>query len=179
MQNIVSLLVLIVMSISNGAFAQMIYIGNEETNRKLQWTDFKGRPDYNSPHDAVTTWYLSYSMEGIKTYGDSVHVGKINPILKMESTESWLKKEKAADELLKHEQGHFNIGMLCLREFMTVFNQTSFQKRNFDSKMKQIFNQTLNKYHQLSIQYDKETDHSKNREAQLYWDEFFVKALGN
>lgn len=177
MQKIVSLLFLIAISISYRAIAQTIFIGDEVTNRKLQWSDFKGRPDPNSPHHAVTTWYLSYEMEGIKTYGDSVSVGKLHAVLQMEPKESWLKKEKATDELLKHEQGHFYIGMLCLQEFTTMYYKTSFRKNNFDAKMKKLFQETLNKYHQLGIQYDKETDHSQNREAQQYWDAFFAKSV--
>ena len=177
MQKITALILFLFLLQVKSAFTQTILIGDEETNRKLQWSDYKGRPDYNSPHHAVTTWYLSYEMEGIKTYGDSVSVGKLHAVLQMEPKESWLKKEKATDELLKHEQGHFYIGMLCLQEFTTMYYKTSFRKNNFDAKMKKLFQNTLNKYHQLGIQYDKETDHSQNREAQQYWDAFFAKSV--
>ncbi len=107
MQKIIALLLFLFLLQVKTAFTQTILIGDEETNRKLQWSDFRGRVDPNSPHHAVTTWYLSYKMDGIKTYGDSISIGKLNAILQMEPKESWLRKEKANDELLKHEQGHF------------------------------------------------------------------------
>ena len=175
MQKITALLLFLFLLQVKTAFSQNIFIGDEATNRKLQWSDFRGRVDPNSPHHAVTTWYLTYKMEGVKTYGDSVSVGKLQAVLQMEPKESWLNKGKATDELLTHEQGHFYIGMLCLQEFTTMYYKTSFRKNNFDAKMKQLFQETLNKYHQLGIKYDEETNHSQNREAQKLWDAFFAK----
>jgi hypothetical protein len=171
------ILLLLGILFSNAISAQMIFIGSEQTNRKLQWSDFKGRPDESSPHHAVTTWYLSYEMENVKTYGDSIHVGKLNAILKMEPKDSWSKADKQTDELLKHEQGHFYLGILCLHEFMNVFSQATFTKSNFDAKMKQIFQQVMKKYIDLSEVYDKETEHGKRSEVQAFWDNYFSKSV--
>lgn len=171
-------LILAVMFLINGyTNAQKIMIGSEETNRKLTWDDFRGTPQYNSPHYAMTHWQMSYSMDGIRTYGDSIHVGKLQVILEMETNKSWVKKDKGTDELLKHEQGHFDIGVLCMREFISLFNKATFRKNDFDSQMKKIFYDTMNKYHDLGEQYDKETKHSNNKEAQQYWNEFFAKYI--
>ncbi|MBK7691953.1 MAG: hypothetical protein IPJ31_12880 [Bacteroidetes bacterium] len=41
--------------------------------------------------------------------------------------------------------------------------------------MKQLFQETLNKYHQLGIKYDEETNHSQNREAQKTMGCIFAK----
>ena len=58
-------------------YSQKIMIGNEVTNRPLTWDDFKGTPDANSPNYAVTYWGMIYQLNGIRTYGDSVHIDEL------------------------------------------------------------------------------------------------------
>jgi hypothetical protein len=157
--------------------AQQIYIGDEETDRKLKWSDFRGPVDQSSPHYAMTTWLMEYSMDEIRTYGDSVHIGKLVVKVKMEPNKSWCIQNKTTDELLKHEQGHFDIAILCMKEFMSIYRQTTFHRSDLDRKMKKIFSDMMNKYHQLGIDYDRETEHSQNTEAQKHWNLFFAKYL--
>ena len=40
-----------------------------------------------------------------------------------------------------------------------------------------MFSETLSKYMELSVKYDKETDNSKNKEQQLKWNAFFETEL--
>ncbi|MBK7691954.1 MAG: hypothetical protein IPJ31_12885 [Bacteroidetes bacterium] len=54
MQKITALLLFLFLQVKS-AFSQNIFIGDEATNRKLQWSDLRGRVDPNSPHHAVTT----------------------------------------------------------------------------------------------------------------------------
>ena len=158
-------------------YCQKIMIGHEVTNRALTWEDFQGPPDLNSPYYAVTFWSMDYNMRGIKTYGDSVHIDHMEVILTMDPKKSWCNKAKLSNHLLKHEQGHFDIGKLCLKEFLTIYQNTSFRKKDVDATMKNIFYKTMAKYDELGKQYDHETEHSQNNEAQQYWNTFFSKYL--
>jgi len=158
-------------------YSQKMMIGNEVTNRPLTWDDFKGTPDANSPHYAVTYWGMIYQLNGIRTYGDSVHIDELMVELRMDTKKSWCKKEFVTDDLLKHEQGHFDIGKLCLKEFLTLYHNTTFHKKDMDATMKNIFYTTMHKYDELGVQYDRETDHSQQKEAQQHWNTFFAKYI--
>ncbi len=177
MRNLKFLWLLIIGSLTSDLFAQQIFIGDEETDRKLRWSDFRGPVDQSSPHHAMTTWLMEYSMDEIKTYGDSVHIGKLIVKVKMDPAKSWCIQHKTTDELLKHEQGHFDIAILCMKEFMSIYRQTTFRRNNVDQQMQKIFSDMMNKYHQLGIDYDRETEHSHNTEAQKHWNLFFAKYL--
>ena len=43
------------------------------------------------------------------------------------------------------------------------------RKSVFQEKIQAVFNKVSRKYEQLHRQYDKETNHSKNKEEQLKW----------
>ena len=90
---------------------------------------------------------------------------------------SWVKSEKQAVGLLKHEQGHFDIGLICQLEMIRQLNSIVFFKSDFQIKIQSVFSSILDKYISLGIKYDEETDHSKNREFQENWNNFFTKEL--
>lgn len=177
MSHIKYFLLLFILSFANNLSAQQIFIGPEETNRKLTWDDFRGPVDHSSAHHAMTTWSLEYNMEDVRAKGNIIEIGKMNVTVKMEPQRSWCIREKITDDLLKHEQGHFDIGILCMREFMSIINETTFTKNDLEPKMKKIFNDVLSKYHHLGIQYDQETDHSNNKDAQQIWNTYFEESM--
>ena len=97
--------------------------------------------------------------------------------MELDPKKSWAIKDEVSDELLVHEQGHFNIGILCIREIMEKFKQTKFTKSNFSQLLSNLFKSTTNKYSELTLNYDKETDHSKNKVQQAKWNKFFTEEL--
>ena len=79
--------------------------------------------------------------------------------------------------MLKHEQGHFDIGRLCLAALQQVFANAVFLKNNYQAKPSAIFSETLKKYHEMGSLYDKETNHSNNKEEQKRWNILIAKLL--
>ncbi len=169
--------IILLLFICNRAYTQDIIISGKNENRLLSWDDFKGRPDPNSSHDAYTFWNINYGMKGMKLSGDTVKIGSFAVTLSLEDNQSWIKPQKQTDRLLKHEQGHFDIGLICQREITRQLNSTVFFKDGLQEKIQSLFSSILNKYHLLGQQYDKETDHSKNQQAQDSWNAFFAKEL--
>lgn len=168
---------LFLLFISNLLCAQDIIINGKTGNRLLTWSDFKGEPDNNSPHDALTLWNINYGLQNITLKGDTIKIGSFLVTLSLEGTKSWIKPQKQTDLLLKHEQGHFDIGLICQREIIRQVNSAVFFKEGFQEKIQTVFSSTLNKYFALSEQYDKETDHSRNQQFQDTWNAFFTKEL--
>ncbi len=169
------LLIAILLCKAGNSHAQTIIINGEKINRSLRWADFTGNPDNNTDLFAYTYWYVRYSWGPFNFRGDTVK-WKVDITLELEKR-SWQKAEKVSDSLLAHEQGHFNIGLLFARTFLQRVNNTVFFRHNYEARIAEIFNEELEKFKQLEIKYDQETDHFTNREQQQKWDAYFKKAL--
>jgi len=169
---IVSLFIISTMSLS-----QKIIIKGENTLRKLVWTDFTGKADKRSTFLAYTAYRIKPTYENIKVTGDSISIGKFEIDLELDAINSWAKQDKVSDELLIHEQGHFNIGILCMRNLLAVYKKTRYTKSNFSSSIQNIMNETSKKYNEIGVTYDTETDHSKNKEKQIKWNLYFEEKL--
>ncbi len=150
---------------------QKIMISGQQTSRPLVWDDFKGQPDGSVDYYAFTFWNISYQYDAFQFEKDVVK-WKVNIIVEL-GKNSWKKNGKLSDSLLSHEQGHFNIGILCAMELQYTVDNTVFMKNDYQQKLTAIIREGVEKYKQMDLLYDKETEHLKNREQQKKWDLFF------
>lgn len=134
-------------------------------SKKLDWTDFKGLPDSNLDYKANTRTQLRTPCTWTN---DSLYC-KI--YVEFDCNLSWV-KSNPSNNLLKHEQGHFDLGEYIARKFRKELTQTKFQSReNIGQEITEIFNRYLVEWEDLQDVYDAETDHSRNRKEQLIWNE--------
>lgn len=150
-------------------------VGGEETSRLLTWNDFTGKPDKESPFFAYTYWNIQTKYDAFRFKGDTVD-WKVTVIYEL-GKDSWKKKDKISDSLLRHEQIHFDIGRICAAELQATINSTIFLKSNYQSKISELVSDCINKCKQMNSLYDKETNHGGNREQQLKWDAFVSNEL--
>ncbi len=147
-----------------------------EDQRNIQWSDFKAKPNVNSPYDAQVysgmQYSLSYRFEGPKSELSFDVYSFFNPEM------SWSKVEKRSDYLLKHEQLHFDISELYarkLRQALTEYKPSKDPRKDVEK----MFDKFNNERKQLQSKYDRETDHSKNKAEQEKWDTFIISELNN
>lgn len=131
--------------------------------RKLTWSDFKGIPPENSNgHSAVTESSVKVKS---KFWNDSMECNVFACFL---VNKSWV-LDSSKLELLDHEQRHFDLAEIQarkLREYLTKWKKGGdFQVYLLSGK--DSINQFCNHLHD---QYDIETNHSLNRNAQKKWD---------
>ncbi len=169
--------ILFLISISKVTFCQDVIINGVNKNTLLTWDDFTGRPDRSSSHDANTYWNLNYTIKDISFKGDTAKIKGFSFKLELNDKLSWIKQGKQTNSLLNHEQGHFDIGLICQLDLIKQFNSTVFLKADFQNKLQTLFAAVLDKYRLLGIKYDEETDHSKNQQSQDRWNIFFAKEL--
>jgi hypothetical protein len=150
--------------------AQKIMIGGEETTRPLTWDDYKGKPDKESTFFAYTFWTISTQYGDFLFKSDTVD-WKVTVVYEL-GKDSWKKKDKTSDSLLRHEQNHFDIGRICSAELQSKINSTTFLKSNYQVKFNLMVNECISKCKKMNYQYDVETNHGGNREQQLKWDAF-------
>lgn len=164
MQKIVLALLFICISFVTNAQKKEKFISWSE-DRKLVWEDFKGRPDKSSSFHAQTWGNMAYQFEQINN--DEF---KFVLSVDFEIMKSWYKKKNASDELLVHEQCHFDLFEVFARIFIKRLEESSaLTGKDFSKKTEKIFQTTFKELQKMQKQYDKETDHSNIKEKQDEW----------
>ena len=149
--------------LASSAFAQR---DNEELikwddNKRLSWSDYKGRPDPSSDAAASTSTYLVIDY----------NISQNNMTYKIKSlfsrTRSWgLHK---TDYILSHEQGDFDIAEIFARKLHKKMSEYRFDKRTYNKKLGEIYDEIVEEKSEMQNDYDKETRHSINKEKQAQW----------
>ncbi len=142
-------------------------------DRQLTWDDFKGKPIKGGQRAAFTDsgMDLQFSYEGE------------NQLLKITSHTYFLKNrssvnpEKKSDEILKHEQGHFDISEIYSRKLHKNIMEEKLKEKILNKKMAEIASKYKNELDKFQDLYDKETNHSINKEKQLDWNNRIAKQL--
>lgn len=153
-----------------------IIVGKIILDRKLEWSDFQGSADNTSPFSAVTNWGVSFRYKV-----DSFHADTAFPFFQtspvFNNYSSWVKKNQKSNELLQHEQGHYDLAIICAEMMKENFISNTFLRSNLSIKADSIFQSTLQLIKQIEVQYDDETNHMLNRDEQEKWNANIEKLL--
>lgn len=141
-------------------------------NFKLQWNDFQGKPDSSSANAAFTFSAVSY-----KSYYINDTALHFDVFCFFDKLISWT-KTNTDSILIRHEQGHFNITELFARKLRKAFKNLS-NEDDVRPQIKRIFEKIMTQKKAMQILYDKETQSSKNRAAQIQWDKYVLTELEN
>lgn len=148
--------------------------------RQLTADDFQSAPLANSRGViAYTNCSINFSYQ--PTLSNNTYILNFNVILTINRDRSWIDKSRVTSrelmtEILKHEQGHYNIAYLQQQEVLRTLTRSRFTS-NYKQEAMAIFNRIDAKYKQLNIDYDEDTEHSQNHQQQHSWDVYFNKRL--
>lgn len=162
---------------TSAASSQKIIISGKETSRPLVWKDFSGKPDNASPFYALTWWTLRFRYESVEFNGNNAQLTGFQVQLELDPKNSWVKSGKETDYLLAHEQLHFNMGILCMREIIAAVNSASLTKNDYNEVIRNLFSAIMTKYKAMGNKYDEETNHGVIKEQQEKWKEFIEKEM--
>ena len=165
------------------------------SDKLLSWEDFQGVVDVTHKHQALSGTNLAHRTNFDPIQKSSKIKLRINWI-KMDASfipsRSWVRPQHKTNELLKHEQGHFDIAKLMAREIEEKLNQ-KFKGKMFSSNYlsleeadkdpKHILTKLIKKETKIiekhivfsHDKYDAETNHGKIKEKQIEYDERFKK----
>lgn len=133
--------------------------------RPLAWEDFKGKPNKTSPYHAQTQGTLNYEFESL---GPGSYTFKLN--VRFDEKKSWAKPNETTDNLMDHEQGHFDIYEIYGRLIMKRIKESNvLETKEFSDGIAKIFKTTFTELRKFQREYDNATDHSKNKEQQIKW----------
>lgn len=139
-------------------------------NRKLTWSDFKGKPKGSSPNEALTDSGMSIELECDGTSSRAVIKCFFNP------RKSWT-KSKDSDYLLAHEQLHFDITELFVRKLRKQLSEFGNDCKKLSSHIESYYNKNYRELVRYQDQYDRESRHSLDPEKQAYWEKKVAKEL--
>ena len=141
-------------------------------DRPLTWDDFKGKPEKRFAA-ASTSYDILKEVNKGTTTNASV---KIEAVFFCES--SWKKKSWINDQVLAHEQKHFDIVEVYARLLRKKIKETKFTSfEDLKTKMESLYDvndKAMDKYQDL---YDEETDGSMNGDKQREWEAKIMKEI--
>jgi len=139
---------------------------------KLSWDDYQGEPKKEEELAHPETTIKHHYYQDLNTYGRK-QKGK-NDLFKcgvkcyFDKSKSWKAKE-VPENLLEHEQGHFDITEIHARKLRKYL--TGVKKYNDDTKkeIKEKVKEVLMECKKMEKLYDKETNRNQNTEKQAEW----------
>lgn len=148
--------------------------------RQIGWGEFReltGRPEGVEEDAEIHSEGSGDDNMPVIRSGGFFRIGSVRIDMTVED-DSWVVKGKQSDYLLNHEQGHFDITALLWRDLANDI--LSVRARTSDSLGREV-NRIMDRYRpifdRMTEQYDEETNHSLNREAQRRWDERIRNAI--
>lgn len=145
-----------------------------EPGVSLAWSDFRGRPPASKRIAATTASGLSYSYTargGPNGYELDFAVDTF-----FYPDQSWYHPELCDSLVLSHEQLHFDISELFARRLRARLRQTRFSGK-VKAEVRKIFAEVNQELSDFQDRYDRETDFSRNAEAQLAWNRVLADLL--
>nr|WP_299066771.1 DUF922 domain-containing protein [uncultured Allomuricauda sp.] len=145
-----------------------------DSNKRLTWSDFKGKIPPAAVPAATTASGLSYKYSANLIHHEVELDFEVNAYFY--PNESWYKPKICDDIILSHEQLHFDIAELFARKMRAKLKRTSFSD-NVKAEIRKIYMETLKELKDFQELYDWETNFSRNTEKQLEWNKKIAEAL--
>lgn len=144
-------------------------------DRKLNWSDFKGRPDAASPAAAITESGFGYRMS-MNSYNNKTNV-VITVFCYFNRKKSWVKKNMDSDYALTHEQHHYDITYINTCLFIQKLKQAQFNRGNYDYLVNKIHDECFAALDKMQNEYDGETSNGRISRMQTIWNKKIDKQL--
>ncbi len=138
------------------------------SERKLGWVNFKGKPEERQSVAALTASGISYQFST-----KMQEEGEMRIDFKVESyfypNKSWVQPALADSTILGHEQLHFDISEVFARKMGKRLEVAHFSE-NVRNEVKAIYASIIKELNAFQNRYDNETNFSRNKEQQLFWE---------
>lgn len=132
---------------------------------KLTWNAFSNTPIKSSVRSAASATTIDFHLD----YNSDSAVFTIHAIFNL--SESWVKDENMSENLLGHEQLHFDIVELFARYLRAEILDCKFKAKNVKKKAEIILNNIHAQVVEYQALYDEETKHSLLKDAQEEWEQ--------
>lgn len=129
--------------------------------QRLTWSDFKAVPPAGASNAALTS---SSILMRFSTNGQTLDF-HIN--CQFDRQNSWGRVKN--DHILSHEQGHFDIAEIHARKLNRQLKSYKVNKSQVSHDVNSIYQSVMQELSGMQLQYDQDTDHSRNKSGQKDW----------
>lgn len=145
-----------------------------KADRQLTWDDFRGSPASSGSYVASTNSGISFSYSIGTRNGETMLDYTVRSNFYPE--QSWYLPEAASTYILKHEQTHFDISELHARKLRKRLSAVEVT-REVKSTIDYLYSEVEKERREMQAEYDRQSDHSKIREAEYEWRDYIAAEL--
>jgi len=138
-------------------------------NYRLKWSDFQGKPSSSSPFSAQSQCIFTYSATFDYRNLDAYLLVNMYPTFARKY--SWVRPDLKTPELLGHEQLHFDICELFIRQMRKKILTMHLSLVDPETEIRPVFDQAWIDYQKTQNAYDEETNHGTIDKEQQRWKE--------
>lgn len=139
---------------------------------KLHWDDFQARRKL-SPGFGIASTYSDFEYEYSRFEGKVY----IKIFVRFYCDKSWRNKWYSMDEVLAHEQLHFDINELFGRKFFEGIGDLKKQNKFSRSAVSKLYSRLQEDCNDYQDRYDDDTGHSTNGHQQNLWNNKLIDEL--
>ena len=139
----------------------------------VSWSRFNelsARP-VNEKEDAQIHPEMAFSNFQVGKKGNAVIIKDVDIDIDLVRDDCWVVTSKKSTDLLKHEQGHYDILAICAREMYNAFLEiTAKSTHDLQTKMEKVKTKLGDKVTVDDKRYDTKTNHGIDKTIQQTWD---------
>jgi hypothetical protein len=148
--------------------------------RQLTAYDFTGQVPAGSGFYVAHTSCNVTMTYNVQKQRNNYHI-RFDVRLQFNPDRSWINRKMITssnmmDEVLRHEQGHYQIAYLMQQEMQRELTQYRYTG-DYQRQANAIFKRIDDKYRQMNSDYDEDTQHMQNRKQQNAWITFINQQL--
>lgn len=137
---------------------------------RSDFTSLTSRPTGQN-EDAQIHPEMSFSNFQLARKGSAVTVTKVDMNISLVATDCWAVSRQMTNDLLKHEQGHYDILALSARElYNKIIHMSANSPYELQVKVTDLQEKSAERVNEADERYDKQTEHGKNIKVQKIWD---------
>nr|WP_321222968.1 DUF922 domain-containing protein [uncultured Psychroserpens sp.] len=144
-------------------------------SKKLTWADFKGAVQHNTDAVAVTASGITFSFSVSQSNGEYVDFNA-TAHAHFYPEKSWYLKDKGNSHILAHEQLHFDITELHVRQLRYYISRLTVSQ-NIKQELRDLHEQANKNLAIMQSAYDTQSNNSINAEQQIIWSKFVKTEL--
>ena len=138
----------------------------------ISWSDFTQLPSRPSSNeeDAQIHPDIAFSNFKLARKGNAVTLTDVDVNISLVSADCWVVSSQMSSDLLKHEQGHYDIIALTAREFYNkLIGLSASSVHALQTTITDLQKKFQQKSRTIDNRYDTQTAHSQNATAQQTW----------
>jgi len=147
-----------------------------QKDKKLTWDDFRGAVPRNAEEQTAAATFCGIGFETNTITNNNSNL-KIRVYNTFYLNNSWARPEEMNDDVLAHEQGHFDLCELYTRKLRERMSEVKVDVNTLKPMLRKIYEQLQEEYKNRQEAYEEETAHGINLNEQQRWKRILEREL--